>query len=75
MSLVKGLKINPNKSKLMKISPMETSPINGDGDSRSGLDMMKVNGESLSETSVSRYLGIDVETFGGMKEEIDHKVA
>src|SRR5678816_2462308 len=66
----KGLKINSAKSKVMKIS---TKP-KGD-DSQSGLDIIKVNGESLAETTVFRYLGTDIGAVGGMKEEIDHRVA
>src|SRR5678815_1151082 len=44
-------------------------------DSESGLDIIKVNGESLAETKVFRYLGTDIGAFGGMREEIDHRVA
>ena len=59
----------------MKISQLETPPINGDGDSRSGWDIIKVYGKSLSETTVFRYLGMDIGASGGMKEEIDHRIA
>lgn len=48
----KGLKINPAKSKVMKISPLETSPVNADGDSRSGLDMIKVWEKSIKVYSL-----------------------
>lgn len=38
------------------------------------MHIIKVNWESLTETTFLRYLGIDTETFGGMKEEIEHWV-
>ena len=66
----KGLKINPSKSKVMLISPKPK----GD-DSRPKLDTIMVIGEGLTEISVFRYLGMDVGAFGGLNEEIDHRVA
>lgn len=36
---------------------------------------MTLNGKSLAETSVFRYLEMNVGAYKGLNEEIDHKVA
>ena len=60
---VKGLRINPGKSKVM---------VFGEGEEE--VEVV-VGGEALEKVSVFRYLGMEIGEEGGTREEIDHRVA
>ena len=57
------LRVNVNKSKVMRMGKRRSSPLE-----------IKLEGGSLEEVEVFRYLGVDLAADGGMEKELEHRL-